>query len=213
MSLMSVMLRPPPWHMPLIASSDDLRAALELRRTAAGRCRRSRGRSAARPRASRPSRRRRRSTSPVAGDHEDVDVGIALGEHRRLLEAVVHLDGERVAALGPVDDDAQHAVAAGGAQVARSRGRRRSSSWRVALPGLAARAPAAADARRRVGPAATVGRGRLPAFATRRRRGRCTRRTTSRRRARLRASAAAWRNRRAPRRRVRAPASAGACCR
>jgi hypothetical protein len=45
---------------------------------------------------------------PRPGEHQDVDVGIALGEHRRLLDAVVHLDGTGVAPLGTVEDDAQH---------------------------------------------------------------------------------------------------------
>jgi len=41
----------------------------------------------------------------------------ALGEDGRLLEAVVHLDGERVSPRGAVDDDAEDAVTAGGAEV------------------------------------------------------------------------------------------------
>src|SRR5262249_53352290 len=45
-----------------------------------------------------------------SGENEHVDVGIALGEHGRLLDAVVHLDGARVAALGPIEHDAEHAV-------------------------------------------------------------------------------------------------------
>jgi hypothetical protein len=46
----------------------------------------------------------------AAGDDQDVDVGIALGDDARLLDAVVHLDGERVAAIGAVDTDGEHAV-------------------------------------------------------------------------------------------------------
>ena len=54
----------------------------------------------------------------AAGDHQHVDVRIALGQHRRLLEAVIHLDGQRVAALRPVDDDAHDAVSLGRVQKA-----------------------------------------------------------------------------------------------
>jgi hypothetical protein len=45
-----------------------------------------------------------------AGDHQRVDIEIAVGQHRGLLDAVVHLDGARVAPLRPVDDDAQRAL-------------------------------------------------------------------------------------------------------
>ena len=51
------------------------------------------------------------------GDEEHVDRRVALGEHGGLLEAVVHLDGERVAALGTVDEHTQHAVGPAGIQV------------------------------------------------------------------------------------------------
>ncbi|OLE52047.1 MAG: hypothetical protein AUI36_18375 [Cyanobacteria bacterium 13_1_40CM_2_61_4] len=54
------------------------------------------------------------------GDEEHVDRRVALGEYGGLLEAVVHLDSERVAALGAVDDHAQRAVDPGGLQVARA---------------------------------------------------------------------------------------------
>src|SRR5262249_2853308 len=56
---------------------------------------------------------------PVSDCRDDENVGrvVALGQHGRLLQAVVHLDRERVPALGPVDDDTQDAVLVRGAQV------------------------------------------------------------------------------------------------
>src|SRR5262249_49157974 len=53
-----------------------------------------------------------------AGEYDDVDVGIALGEHGRLLDAVIHLDGAGVAPLGPVDHDAQDPTGLRAAEVA-----------------------------------------------------------------------------------------------
>src|SRR5262249_33640735 len=55
-----------------------------------------------------------------AGQRQDVAVRIAPGQHRRLLDAVVHLDGAGVAPLGTVEHDAQDAVGLRAPQVPRA---------------------------------------------------------------------------------------------
>src|SRR5262249_11383688 len=52
------------------------------------------------------------------GEHQHVDLRIALGQDRRLLDPVVHLDGAGVASLGTVDDHAQHAAVFAATQMA-----------------------------------------------------------------------------------------------
>src|SRR5262249_3493701 len=57
---------------------------------------------------------------PGARQHQDVDLRIALGQDRGLLDPVVHLDGAGVAPLGAIEDHAQHAGVLAAAEVAGS---------------------------------------------------------------------------------------------
>src|SRR5262249_2278210 len=77
------------------------------------------------------------------GEHQHVDLRIALGQDRGLLDPVVHLDGARVAPLGAIQDDAQHACVlaateVSGAEIDRRHGARVHA---VVLPAPTGRPP------------------------------------------------------------------------
>src|SRR5262249_3229293 len=92
--------------------------------------------------------------------HEDVDVGIALGQDGGLLDPVVHLDRAGVSPLGTIEDDAQHAVGLRRVEPARAEIDRRHATVlpagtaapparRAALPSAPGLSPVARMTRRR----------------------------------------------------------------
>src|SRR5262249_37346429 len=82
---------------------------------------------------------------PGPRQHQDVDLGIALGQHRGLLDPVVHLDGAGVATLGAVEDDAQHAGVLAATEVTGPEVDRRRGAHGAVLAAGRTRSPAAAN--------------------------------------------------------------------
>jgi len=130
---MSVMTSPPPWHMPLMAMTTVLDS----------------GSSCTKGVRSRPSVSAiERLAALVLAAHlaadaegvararhdEHVDLGVALRDHRGLLQTVVHLDGAGVLPLGPIDDDAEHAPLLRRTQARRTEIDRRHPSVLAARP-------------------------------------------------------------------------------